>query len=97
MLRGKFETATNGTYKWLNDVVGVGVLRRNGTSAVIIEMWHVSVLRPLSTYLPIMKLPTQCCDAAAVLTGIGNAGELEQRACGEVLDPPNSFLGGSWY
>ena len=42
MLRGKFETASNGTYKWLNDVVGVGVLRREGTAAVRIEMWHVS-------------------------------------------------------
>ncbi|KAH8691760.1 hypothetical protein GQ44DRAFT_780221 [Phaeosphaeriaceae sp. PMI808] len=40
MLRGKFETASNGTYKWLNDVVGVGVLKRNGTAAVHIEMWH---------------------------------------------------------
>jgi hypothetical protein len=43
MLRGKFETSTNGTYSWLNDVVGVGVLERNGTSAVRIDMWHVSV------------------------------------------------------
>ncbi|KAH6901066.1 hypothetical protein BKA70DRAFT_1524688 [Coprinopsis sp. MPI-PUGE-AT-0042] len=40
MLRGKFETGSNGTYGWLNDVVGIGVLRRNGTSAVRIEMWH---------------------------------------------------------
>lgn len=45
MLRGKFETGSNGTYAWLNDVVGVGVLRRNGTSAVRIEMWHVSALK----------------------------------------------------
>jgi hypothetical protein len=43
MLRGKFETSTNGSYAWLNDVVGVGVLKRNGTSAVRIDMWHVSV------------------------------------------------------
>jgi hypothetical protein len=42
MLRGKFETGRNGTYAWLNDVVGVGVLKRNGTSAVRIDMWHVS-------------------------------------------------------
>jgi hypothetical protein len=42
MLRGKFETGSNGTYAWLNDVVGVGVLKRNGTSAVRIDMWHVS-------------------------------------------------------
>jgi len=49
MLRGKFETASNGTYKWLNDVVGVGVLRRNGTSAVRIEMWHVSCFPSPST------------------------------------------------
>jgi hypothetical protein len=42
MLRGKFETSRNGTYSWLNDVVGVGVLKRNGTSAVRIDMWHVS-------------------------------------------------------
>ncbi|MBJ7413594.1 MAG: hypothetical protein JHD15_25015 [Phenylobacterium sp.] len=40
MLRGKFETGRNGSYAWLNDVVGVGVLRREGTSAVRIEMWH---------------------------------------------------------
>jgi len=38
MLRGKFETGSNGTFAWLNDVVGVGVLKRNGTSAVGIEM-----------------------------------------------------------
>ncbi|PVH98972.1 hypothetical protein DM02DRAFT_530093 [Periconia macrospinosa] len=44
MLSGKFETGSNGTYAWLNDVVGVGVLRRNGTTAVIIEMWHVGAL-----------------------------------------------------
>ena len=43
MLRGKFEAGTNGTFAWLNDVVGVGVLKRDGTSAVRIEMWHVSV------------------------------------------------------
>jgi hypothetical protein len=43
MLRGKFETGRNGTYAWLNDVVGVGVLKRNGTSAVRIDMWHVRV------------------------------------------------------
>jgi hypothetical protein len=42
MLRGKFETGSNGTYAWLNDVVGVGVLKRNGTSAVAIEMWHAT-------------------------------------------------------
>ena len=40
MLRGKFETGSNGTYAWLNDVVGVGVLKRSGTTAVRIEMWH---------------------------------------------------------
>jgi hypothetical protein len=43
MLRGKFEAGRNGTYAWLNDVVGVGVLKRNGTSAVRIDMWHVSI------------------------------------------------------
>ncbi|KAF2852058.1 hypothetical protein T440DRAFT_421863 [Plenodomus tracheiphilus IPT5] len=42
MLRGTFETAVNGTYAWLNDVAAVGVLRRNGTASVIIEMWEVS-------------------------------------------------------
>ncbi|KAF2832665.1 hypothetical protein CC86DRAFT_401416 [Ophiobolus disseminans] len=42
MLRGKFEAGSNGTYAWLNDVVGVGVLRREGTSAVVIEMWHAT-------------------------------------------------------
>ncbi|KAJ4319000.1 hypothetical protein N0V94_004137 [Neodidymelliopsis sp. IMI 364377] len=42
LLRGKFETATNGTYNWLNDVVAVGVLTRNGTEGVIIDMWQAS-------------------------------------------------------
>jgi hypothetical protein len=41
MLRGKFETSTNGTAAWLNDVAAVGVLRRNGTSSVLIDMWQV--------------------------------------------------------
>lgn len=39
MLRGKFETGINGTYAWLNDVVGVGVLRVQGENGVGIEMW----------------------------------------------------------
>jgi hypothetical protein len=43
MLRGKFETSANGTFAWLNDVVGVGVLKRSGTTAVKIDMWHVSI------------------------------------------------------
>jgi hypothetical protein len=42
MLRGQFETATNGTYAWLNDVAAVGVLTRNGTESVLIDMWEVS-------------------------------------------------------
>lgn len=42
MLRGKFEAGTNGTYGWLNDVVGVDVLRPNGTNRVLIDMWQVS-------------------------------------------------------
>ena len=42
LLRGKFETATNGTYDWLNDVVAVGVLTRNGTEGVVIDMWHAN-------------------------------------------------------
>ncbi|KAF2127654.1 hypothetical protein P153DRAFT_295088 [Dothidotthia symphoricarpi CBS 119687] len=42
MLAGKFETGMNGTYAWLNDVVGVGVLTRNGTESVRIDMWQVS-------------------------------------------------------
>ncbi|KAI4713585.1 hypothetical protein J4E89_001032 [Alternaria sp. Ai002NY15] len=41
MLRGQFETDTNGTAAWLNDVAAVGVLRRNGTSSVIIDMWQI--------------------------------------------------------
>ncbi|KAH8891751.1 hypothetical protein GQ53DRAFT_686358 [Thozetella sp. PMI_491] len=41
LLRGKFETATNGTYAWLNDVVGVGILSRSGDK-VFIDMWQVS-------------------------------------------------------
>ena len=40
MLRGKFETNVEGKYGWMNDVMGAGVLRRNGTSAVRIEMWQ---------------------------------------------------------
>jgi hypothetical protein len=43
MLRAKFETATNGKYSWLNDVAAVGVLTRNGTQSVLIDMWQVSV------------------------------------------------------
>ncbi|KAF2665202.1 hypothetical protein BT63DRAFT_87420 [Microthyrium microscopicum] len=39
VLRAKFETATNGTYAWLNQVVGVGILTRSGTSRVFIDMW----------------------------------------------------------
>ncbi|KAH6632902.1 hypothetical protein C7974DRAFT_309519 [Boeremia exigua] len=42
LLRGKFETATNGTYDWLNDVVAVGVLTRSGTEGVTIDMWEAS-------------------------------------------------------
>ena len=42
LLRGKFETATNGTYNWLNDVVAVGILTRNGTEGVFIDMWEAS-------------------------------------------------------
>jgi hypothetical protein len=42
MLRGQFETATNGTYAWLNDVAAIGVLTRNGTESVLIDMWEVS-------------------------------------------------------
>ncbi len=41
LLRGKFETATNGTYAWMNDVVAVGVLTRSGDK-VFIDMWQVS-------------------------------------------------------
>jgi hypothetical protein len=44
MLRGRFETSTNGTAAWLNDVAAVGVIRRNGTSSVLIDMWQVSGL-----------------------------------------------------
>lgn len=44
ILRGKFETATNGAYDWLNDVVAVGVLTRKGTEGVVIDMWHANAL-----------------------------------------------------
>ena len=44
MLRGKFETDTNGTAAWMNDVAAVGVIRRKGTEAVLIDMWEVSAL-----------------------------------------------------
>ncbi|KAL5117240.1 hypothetical protein ACEQ8H_004799 [Pleosporales sp. CAS-2024a] len=40
LLRGTFETSTNGTYSWLNDVVAVGVLNVNGTNQVLIDMWE---------------------------------------------------------
>lgn len=40
LLRGRFETSTNGTYAWLNDVVAVGVLNRKGTESVLIDMWE---------------------------------------------------------
>jgi len=40
LLRGRFETSTNGTYNWLNDVVAVGVLTRRGTTGVTIDMWE---------------------------------------------------------
>ncbi|KAF2621105.1 hypothetical protein BU25DRAFT_380168 [Macroventuria anomochaeta] len=42
LLRGKFETAKNGAYNWLNDIVAVGVLTRNGTSGVVIDMWEAN-------------------------------------------------------
>ncbi|KAK1910621.1 hypothetical protein P3342_008500 [Pyrenophora teres f. teres] len=42
MLRGKFETSTNGTAAWLNDVAAVGVLTRNGTESVLIDMWQAT-------------------------------------------------------
>ncbi|KAG9193510.1 hypothetical protein G6011_03545 [Alternaria panax] len=42
MLRGRFETSTNGTAAWLNDVAAVGVIRRNGTFSVLIDMWQAS-------------------------------------------------------
>ncbi|KAL5118772.1 hypothetical protein ACEQ8H_003275 [Pleosporales sp. CAS-2024a] len=46
MLRAKFEAGAGGPYAWLNDVVGVGVLTREGTAAVRIDMWHVSAHLP---------------------------------------------------
>lgn len=45
MLRGQFETATNGPYAWMNDIAAVGVLTRNGTRSVSIDMWQVSLKR----------------------------------------------------
>ncbi|KAL1598628.1 hypothetical protein SLS60_007768 [Paraconiothyrium brasiliense] len=42
MLRGQFETATDGTYAWLNHVAAVGVLTRNGTHSVTIDMWQAT-------------------------------------------------------
>jgi hypothetical protein len=42
LLRAKFETNTNGTYSWLNEVVAVGVLTVNGTEQVLINMWQVN-------------------------------------------------------
>jgi hypothetical protein len=42
LLRGKFETSSNGTYAWMNDVVAVGVLTVNGGNQVLIDMWDVT-------------------------------------------------------
>ncbi|KAH9882535.1 hypothetical protein J1614_000771 [Plenodomus biglobosus] len=42
MLRAVFETAVTGPEAWLNDVAAVGVLRRNGTVSVLIDMWEVT-------------------------------------------------------
>jgi hypothetical protein len=42
-LRGKFETDTNGTYAWMNDVVAVGVLKTDGPNRVLINMWQANV------------------------------------------------------
>jgi hypothetical protein len=43
LLRGKFETDTNGTYAWMNDVVAVGVLKTDGPDRVLINMWQANV------------------------------------------------------
>ena len=51
MLRGKFETSTNGTAAWLNDVAAVGVLTRNGTESVLIDMWQVCVCMCENKYM----------------------------------------------
>ncbi|GAB7361275.1 hypothetical protein MBLNU230_g1335t1 [Neophaeotheca triangularis] len=40
LLHARFEAATDGSYDWLNDVVGVGVLSRNGSNGVGIDMWQ---------------------------------------------------------
>ena len=42
LLRGRFETSTNGMYNWLNDVVAVGVLTRSGMTGVTIDMWEAA-------------------------------------------------------
>lgn len=42
LLRGKFETSTNGTYAWMNDVIAVGVLNvADEGKKVLIDMWEV--------------------------------------------------------
>jgi hypothetical protein len=43
LLRGKFETDTNGTYAWMNDVVAVGVLKTDGPKRVLINMWQANI------------------------------------------------------
>jgi len=43
LLRAKFEAPINSTYSWMNEVVGLGVLRVNGTQQVLIDMWHASL------------------------------------------------------
>lgn len=42
LLSGKFETDSNGTYSWMNDVVAVGILNVNGTNQVLIDMWQAT-------------------------------------------------------
>lgn len=43
LLRGKFETAVDGPYGWLNDIIAVGVLNVNGTNQVLIDMFQVNI------------------------------------------------------
>jgi len=51
LLRARFETGTNGSYSWLNDVVAAGVLNRSGDK-VFIDMWQVSTREQLRNEPP---------------------------------------------
>ncbi|EOA84215.1 uncharacterized protein SETTUDRAFT_21573 [Exserohilum turcica Et28A] len=42
MLRAKFETSTNSSVAWMNNIAAVAVLRVKNPNAVLIDMWEAS-------------------------------------------------------